>query len=141
MHDHFDGGALNDNVFDYSYNSTDSDNNTTEFLSGVANILTGDDSSQQQQGGSNFDPKVFWSVNAFILVLFCATVLWCCFGSDKSMFTLLNPEERRQRSDEIYRRRILEQRQRQEEAKQETPAQRTKRLFKSFVKHQVQMVR
>ena len=139
MHSHFDnGGALHnqgDNVFGSYYNTTT--NSTTDLLSGVANVLTGDDGSDAPTSYS-FDPKVFWSVNAFILVLFVTTVLWCCFG-DKSFFTL-NPEERRQRSDEIYRRRILEQRRRQEEAQKETPAQRTRRLLRSFAKHEVQMV-
>ena len=84
------------------------------------------------------EPCLLWGITRAKFQVALPMVLWCCFG-DKSFFTL-NPEERRQRSDEIYRRRILEQRRRQEEAQKETPAQRTRRLLRSFTKHEVQMV-
>ncbi len=118
-----------DNVLNWYNNKRNSGNIT---------FLTGDDYSEDM--GGSFDPKVFWCVNAFIFVLLVGTIVWCCF-CDKSWLFNVNPEERRQRSDEIYRRRILAQRQRQEQAKQETPAKRTKKLLKSFAQNKVQMVR
>mmetsp|Transcript_9740 Transcript_9740/g.17159 ORF Transcript_9740/g.17159 Transcript_9740/m.17159 type:complete len:394 (+) Transcript_9740:194-1375(+) len=119
----------------------------------VSSSNQGDDASMTNT--TMFDPKVFWSVNAFIFVLVVTTCGWCWWG-DKygrrrqqqqrdqqnqqrfptlSAFTTMTASE----SDEIYRRAVLERRERQAKAKIDTPEQRTKKLLKSFGKNQVRM--
>jgi hypothetical protein len=94
-----------------------------------------DSPSLQQKPNPDFNPKVFWSVNAFIAFLVCLTVVWCCFVQKY----FYNEGERLNRSDEIYR----ERRRRRLEAKKgngaEAPGRRRRKLHASFAKHKVQM--
>ena len=91
-----------------------------------------------EAGGSEaaFDPKVFWSVNALIFCIIVLSCTWyCCFGGH-----MLLSERSRSDSDEAYRRTVLERRQRQIEARRDSPEKRRKRLLQSFQRHSVSMV-
>lgn len=134
-----------DNVMSWFENTTDilfdnSTNTTTNpsLAGGMFSSSSHGDGSNDNCNGT-FDPTVFWCVNAFILVLFVATILCCCYGKKEWMFQ--NAEERRRASDEAYRQSVLERQRRQQEATLETPAQRTKNLLESFALNKVQMVR
>lgn len=104
-----------------------------------------DDAASQQQGTASegnvqFDPAVFWSVNAFIFVLVCTTVVWCCrYG--KRDWVAPGTQNGRQSSDETHRQAVLRRQELQRQAKIDTPAQRTRKLLRSFQRHMVQMVR
>jgi hypothetical protein len=129
------------------------DNNTDNFLFGSNSNSTNVTSSPFMPGGLDsianggtgsddavvFDPKVFWFVNAFILVLLASTIAFCCFGKKEWLFP--GTAERRQASDEAYRQTVLQRRRRRQEAKVDSPEQRTKKLLKSFALNKVSMVR
>ena len=113
-------------------NSSDTFANTTDNTA----IVDGDSTTNS---AGEFDPKVFWSVNAFIFVM---VVTICCFyyhNSDKAWFP--NQEERRRQSDDVYRQALRERLEQEEARKKETPEQRTRKLLQSFNRHKVQMVR
>jgi hypothetical protein len=106
-------------------NSTSTHSNTT--------------AAQDDSSGTSFDPNVFWFVNAFILVLICGTLFWCWRFGRQNWF-LYDGTEGRQQSDEAYRQAVLRRQERQQQAKIDTPAQRTRKLLRSFQRHEVQMV-
>ncbi|KAG7359024.1 anaphase-promoting complex subunit 11 ring-H2 finger domain containing protein [Nitzschia inconspicua] len=119
-------------------------NNTENILLGSnsANITTSNPFLKNVTGNVTtdchdeaFDPAVFWAVNAFIFVLFVSTIVFCCYGSK----WLYNFMEGRQNSDEAYRQAVLERHRQRQEAKVQTPAQRTKKLLKSFDINKVSM--
>jgi hypothetical protein len=121
-----------------SDNSTDIfvfDGNSTD----VATNPCFNSSSSSYNKNATFDPKVFWCVNAFILVLVVTTLLFCCFGKWKWLH--YNSENGRQVSDEIYRQTVLQRQREQQEAKMESPVQRTRKLLNSFEVNHVQMVK
>ena len=91
----------------------------------------------KMKDGSEFDPKVFWSVNGFIFVMLMAMCLFCYFG-DKTWIT--NPEERRRRSDDAYRAALRDRLEQEAQRRLETPEQRTRKLLQSFKRHKVKMV-
>jgi len=91
-----------------------------------------DSLSDPSQSNPDFDPRIFWSVNALILCLIILSGVWCCFVQ-KYFF---NETDRLNQSDRIYQAR----RQRRLEAKNtENPEERRKQLLASFAKHKVQM--
>ena len=126
------------NIDEIRNSSTSMLNSTNEYTSDMESngTLVFDGGSEED---SSFDPKVFWSVNAFILVLFCSALGICCFGK-KEWFSF-DGEFARQQSDETYRQSVLQRRRQQQEAKTDTPAQRTRKLLRSFRRHRVEMVR
>lgn len=95
--------------------------------------------SNGNNDSNTFDPRVFWSVNAFIFVLFCVAIFLCCYYG-KREWLFYDFEEGRRSSDEAYRQTVLRRRRQREEAKVETPEQRTKKLLKSFALNEVSMV-
>jgi hypothetical protein len=115
-------------------------NTTMKILNDTAALaLSGQSNDNANYSTTNFDPKVFWSVNAFIFVLLISTVVVCCFAK-KEWFTY-DRETGRMNSDEQYRQTVLQRQRQQQQSKVETPAQRTRRLLRSFKRHQVEMVR
>lgn len=83
---------------------------------------------------SDFEPKVFWSVNAFIffLVVFGCTWWWRSLRTEVS-----NPRN----SDEVYRQTVQRRREAREEARKENPETRQRHLLGSFQRRNVSMVR
>jgi hypothetical protein len=85
---------------------------------------------------ATFDPKVFWSVNAVIVCIVTLSCAWyCCLGGHQYL-----TEMGRINSDEAYRQTVLERRQRQQEAKRDSPEKRRKKLLQSFQRTSVSMV-
>jgi hypothetical protein len=90
-------------------------------------------------GGGEFDHKVFWSVNAFIVVLLIGSCAWCyCYGGGKAF--CLGSMNRTQ-SDQEYQRAVLQRRQREAEQTKDSPEKRKRKLAQSFQRNQVGMVR
>lgn len=110
-------------------NSTLSDTNTTA----PPQDVSADDTTE-----SSFDPSLFWSVNAFILILICGTLFWCYRFGRQNSFDVEG--RRRESSDATYRASVLRRQERQNQAKIDTPAQRTRKLLRSFQRHEVRMV-
>eukprot|EP00529_Nitzschia_sp_RCC80_P001627 CAMPEP_0113488784 /NCGR_PEP_ID=MMETSP0014_2-20120614/26196_1 /TAXON_ID=2857 /ORGANISM="Nitzschia sp." /LENGTH=372 /DNA_ID=CAMNT_0000382509 /DNA_START=109 /DNA_END=1227 /DNA_ORIENTATION=- /assembly_acc=CAM_ASM_000159 len=127
----------------FSTTSSQTSNMTMTFLNDtVAMVLNNNDGGgdSNNSDATTFDPKVFWSVNAFILILFVTTVGCCCFGKKEWLnYFVYDHETGRETSDMQYRRSVLQRMQRQQQSKVETPAQRTKKLLRSFRRHQVEM--
>jgi hypothetical protein len=96
------------------------------------------DSLPEQPGDYNFEPKIFWSVNAFIFVLICISAVFCCFG--QRYFS--HEGNRLNQSDQNYLRR-LRRRQEADRTKVENKDTegRKMKLLTSFAKHKVEMVR
>jgi hypothetical protein len=90
-----------------------------------------------QDTETQFDPRIFWAVNACFVV---AVIGICCyFGfGDRSCFTLAH--ERRRQTDLVYQRNLVEREERKRKAKLMSPEKRTRLLLASFKKHQVMMV-
>jgi hypothetical protein len=89
-------------------------------------------------GGGEFDPKVFWSVNAFIVVLLIGSCAWCyCYGGGKAF--CLGSMNRTQ-SDQEYQRAVLQRRQREAEQTKDSPEKRKRKLAQSFQRNQVGMI-
>jgi hypothetical protein len=86
----------------------------------------------------SFDPTLFWSVNAFILVLFIGIVCYCCYG-DLSWLT--NMHQRRRETDAVYQATLREREQKRKNAKVLSPEKRRRELLASFRRHKVSMVR
>lgn len=93
--------------------------------------------STTEEGDLEFEPKVFWSVNAFIFCVFMTMVLWCCYG-DKSFLT--NIQTRQEDSDRAYQATLREREERRKRAKMQTPQQRRRKLLQSFRRHNVSMI-
>mmetsp|Transcript_18120 Transcript_18120/g.39494 ORF Transcript_18120/g.39494 Transcript_18120/m.39494 type:complete len:265 (-) Transcript_18120:1651-2445(-) len=99
----------------------------------IDNNLVDSISAPPLQGANpDFDPKVFWSVNALLLFLICLSAIWCCF-MQKHFY---NETDRLNRSDEIYRAR---RRRRLEEKNMTSPEERRRKLLANFSKHKVEM--
>ena len=121
-------------------NSDVTNNTTTGIVDDIFSNSTNNSTEAPTElfdDGSEFDPKVFWSVNAFIFVMLMAMCLFCYFG-DKTWIT--NPEERRRRSDDAYRAALRDRLEQEAQRRLETPEQRTRKLLQSFKRHKVQMV-
>ena len=112
--------------------------NSSDIFTNSADSSTIVDGDSTTNSGGEFDPKVFWSVNAFIFVM---VVTMCCFYYHSDKWWFLNAEERRRQSDDVYRRALQERLEQEEARKKETPEQRTRKLLQSFSRHKVQMVR
>ena len=94
------------------------------------------ETNASSSGDTAFDPKVFWSVNALIFCLVVVSCAWyCCFGGHVYLTEL-----GRINSDEAYRQNVLERRQRQIEARRDSPEKRRRRLLQSFQRTSVSMV-
>lgn len=92
--------------------------------------------TESEYSNGVFDARVFWSVNAFILVMLTATCTWCfCFGGLKRMeeFRLVD-------TDLQYQQRVRDRQERRLAARRSTPAKRLARLKRSFQRNKVQMV-
>jgi magnesium-transporting ATPase (P-type) len=108
--------------------SFNSDANTTNLA----------DSLPEQPGDYNFEPKIFWSVNAFIFVLICISAVFCCFGQryfshegnrlNQSDQNILRQLRRRQEADRT-------------EVEDKNLEGRKRKLLAGFAKHKVEMVR
>ena len=84
-----------------------------------------------------FDPRVFWSVSFFIVVLFAGVVGYGCY-SDVSWFT--NVHQRRD-TDAEYQATLRAREEKRKQAKMMSPEKRRRALLASFDRHQVFMVR
>ncbi|OEU22518.1 hypothetical protein FRACYDRAFT_232677 [Fragilariopsis cylindrus CCMP1102] len=106
--------------------SFNSDANTTNLA----------DSLLEQSGDYNFEPKIFWSVNAFIFVMICISAVFCCFGQryfshegnrlNQSDQNILRQLRRRQEADRT-------------EVEDENLEGRKRKLLAGFAKHKVEM--
>jgi hypothetical protein len=96
------------------------------------------DSVPDTSSSSNFDPKVFWSVNAFTFALLIGIVCYGCYG-DLSWLT--NMHQRRREADAEYQAAVRHREQERKEAKKTSPAVRRRELLASFRRHKVSMVR
>eukprot|EP00529_Nitzschia_sp_RCC80_P001890 CAMPEP_0113482450 /NCGR_PEP_ID=MMETSP0014_2-20120614/22925_1 /TAXON_ID=2857 /ORGANISM="Nitzschia sp." /LENGTH=375 /DNA_ID=CAMNT_0000375967 /DNA_START=355 /DNA_END=1482 /DNA_ORIENTATION=- /assembly_acc=CAM_ASM_000159 len=124
----------------FSTTSSQTSNMTMNFLNDTVAMVLNNDGGDSNNDDTTFDPKVFWSVNAFILALFLTTICCCCFGKKEWLdYFVYDHESGRETSDMQYRRSVLQRQQRQQQSKVETPAQRTKKLLRSFRRHQVEM--
>ena len=104
----------------------------------IDNNLVDSISDPPLQGANpDFDPKVFWSVNALLLFLICLSAIWCCF-MQKHFY---NETDRLNRSDEIYRARRQRRLEECHEKRTMSPDERRRRLLANFSKHKVEMVR
>ena len=93
----------------------------------------------------NFDPVVFWGVNAFLGVMLLVAC-GCCVVCGKNnhwnyWLTITNMHERRRQTDVDYQRQLRQQNETQEARKVDTPAVRKQKLLQSFQRHHVSMVR
>lgn len=92
----------------------------------------------EENDSAEFNPRVFWSVNAFIFALLISVCVWCyCFGGHEYIG---NRERMRVASDQTFRTSVMRRREREHQARQETPEQRQKKLWRSFKRCQVHMV-
>ena len=89
-----------------------------------------------QDESYNFDPVVFWCVNAFIFIMLATVLLWCCSGKANCLIS----GEAYVDSDAIYQQTLREREEKKKKAKIDTPAKRRAKLLKSFRRHKVQMV-
>lgn len=106
--------------------SFNSDANTTNLA----------DSLLEQSGDYNFEPKIFWSVNAFIFVMICISAVFCCFGQryfshegnrlNQSDQNILRQLRRRQEADRT-------------EVEDKNLEGRKRKLLAGFAKHKVEM--
>jgi hypothetical protein len=132
----------NNNAVSWWDNTMDDTSNATLVWRDILHSSSSS-SSSTDTASTSLDTTLFWTVNGFLLLLVVLICAGCCYFGDKTMFVWFSPndEQRRQQSDEAYRRTVQERRQRQQQQNLEPPAQRTKKLLKSFVRNQVQMVR
>lgn len=92
---------------------------------------------KQDDEYEGFDPVLFWSVNAFLIVGTMAICLYCCYGNT-SWFT--NTEQRRRQADAEYQATLREREERRKKAKIMAPEKRRRLLLASFRRHKVSMV-
>eukprot|EP00542_Grammatophora_oceanica_P015078 CAMPEP_0194039430 /NCGR_PEP_ID=MMETSP0009_2-20130614/11552_1 /TAXON_ID=210454 /ORGANISM="Grammatophora oceanica, Strain CCMP 410" /LENGTH=333 /DNA_ID=CAMNT_0038682257 /DNA_START=219 /DNA_END=1220 /DNA_ORIENTATION=- len=85
-----------------------------------------------------FDPVVFWSVNAiWMTVLACLIIFfWKCNGSERLQRWMTHSGE----SDRIYARTMHRRREAQREARKMSPTQRKNFLERSFQRNKVHMI-
>lgn len=89
-----------------------------------------------QDDDSNFDPRIFWGVNACFLI---AVVVTCCYCyHNRNCIT--QAHERRRQTDLEFQRNQLERRERKRKAKEISPEKLRRLLLSSFKKHRVMMV-
>ena len=100
---------------------------------------TSPDASSHTDSSQNatFDPVLFWSVNAFIIIVTAVVCLYCCYGNT-SWFT--NIEQRRRLADAEYQATLREREERRKQAKIMSPEKRRRLLLASFRRHRVSMV-
>ena len=120
-----DGGGDRGNLFS---------NGTDPNVFDSSDILEASSSSDLEE----FDPRVFWSVNAFLMFMLCSVCCWLCVMKPEF---LTNMHERRQRADSQYQQTLRERIRREEARKLDSPEQRRRKLLQSFKRHKVQMVR
>lgn len=106
------------------------------------NIYNNADSYQYDNNDNDngeFDPIVFWGVNAFLLGMLLTVCIWCwCLGG-KDHVTQWS--ERRIAADLAYQQALQDRLERQQAAKLDSPTKRTAKLKKSFQRCHVCMVR
>ena len=121
-------------------NGSDTDIDASYGLGGDSDPTNdmGADADAGSSGETDFDRNVFWGVNGFLLLMLVTMGVWCCFCKKD---WLINPHERRARSDEAFQRRVRERHERYKASKIVTPEQRRQRLLDSFMRHGVTMVR
>lgn len=105
---------------------------TERFLNGTSS----EDTSTSDDEYEGFDPVLFWSVNAFLIVGTMAICLYCCYGNT-SWFT--NTEQRRRQADAEYQATLREREERRKKAKIMAPEKRRRLLLASFRRHRVSM--
>ena len=107
----------------------------------LLNATSPEDSSASNGDSNNadasFDPVLFWSINAFIILGSVTICLYCCYGNT-SWFT--NTEQRRRQADAEYQATLREREERRKKAKVMAPEKRRRLLLASFRRHRVSMV-
>lgn len=92
-------------------------------------------SDQEDEAENQTDPVVFWSVNAFILMLLVTVCswLWCCDGYKRLTQV---------RQTDLHYAQILQQRNAEREARRQmSPQERQVAILQSLRRNQVRMVR
>lgn len=101
-----------------------------------ATLMQGDANANSSVG--QFDSRVFWGVNCFIILLLSAMCIWCFWFGGKDR--IVEYSIRRVDTDRQYQQTIRERHEERMAARRSTPAKRTARLKRSFLQNKVQMV-
>jgi len=128
-----DDGVDLDDPITGNGNSTGNSTGTGD-VNGNVYVYRSSSSSAREQ--TAFDPRVFWTVNVCLIVLFVGICLYCYYG-DASWFT--NIEQRRRESDAEYQGTLRDRDQRRKNAKILAPDKRRRLLLASFRRHKVYM--